>query len=317
MRSPQVRLTRPAWPGVVLAALLLALAAPLAAQDEGETRRTCISCHDETDEYPVFSIMKSKHAMAGDPRTPWADQNCVNCHGASLDHMRSPSRGTERAKPDLMFGTGPHSSPAMLQNETCTTCHENSSRMHWRGSVHDREDVTCTSCHLLHTGNDPVLAVATEHEVCLSCHKDKRADLHRPYGHPILEGQMGCSDCHNPHGSSGPTQLTGTTINETCYQCHAEKRGPFLWEHGPVREDCTLCHKPHGSTQASMLKSRAPWLCQECHMAQQHPSTAYSGTGLPTAATPSGAQQILGKNCLNCHSQVHGSNHPSGVRKTR
>jgi len=127
---------------------------------------------------------------------------------------------------------------------------------------------------------------------------------------------VSCSDCHNPHGSTGPKQLVKGTVNETCYTCHTEKRGPFLWEHQPVREDCTICHEPHGSVHSSLLKVRGPWLCQQCHMVQFHPSTAYSGTGLPTTK-PSGAQQMLAKNCLNCHSQVHGSNHPSGVRKTR
>ncbi len=121
----------------------------------------------------------------------------------------------------------------------------------------------------------------------------------------------------NINGSNGPTLLVGATLNETCYTCHAEKRGPFLWEHEPVREDCSICHKPHGSVNESLLKNRAPWLCQQCHLEQFHPSTAYSGTGLPGATTPSGAQQLLGKNCMNCHVQVHGSNHPSGPRKTR
>jgi DmsE family decaheme c-type cytochrome len=317
MRTPQSRFTRPAWMGTALAALLLVFAPALMAQDDGGTKRTCTSCHDETDDFATLSIMKSKHAMVGDSRTPWADQACISCHGPSTDHMRSPSKGADRASPDLVFGTKPHSSPAAEQSATCNNCHENRARMHWKGSVHDRQDVSCSSCHNSHTGDDPVLSTATEHQVCLTCHTEKRADLHRTSNHPILEGQMGCSDCHNPHGSTGPSNLVGGTVNETCYNCHAEKRGPFLWEHGPVREDCTLCHKPHGSTQQAMLKSRAPWLCQECHMAQQHPSTAYSGSGLPGAATPSGAQQILGKNCLNCHSQIHGSNHPSGVRKTR
>jgi DmsE family decaheme c-type cytochrome len=317
MRSPLKRLTHPAWLGAALAALLLVFVPPLAAQDDGESKRTCTSCHDETDEYPVYSILKTKHAMIGDSRTPFADQSCVNCHGASADHMRSPARGEERALPDIMFGDSPHSSPAALQSETCNTCHEKGDRLHWTGSAHDRADVPCTSCHLLHTGDDPVLANETELEVCLGCHKDQRGAVHMPYTHPLASGQMGCSDCHNPHGSAGPTQLVGNTVNETCYNCHAEKRGPFLWEHAPVREDCTTCHKPHGSPQASMLAARGPWLCQQCHMAQRHPSTAYSGTGLPGDATPSGAQQILGKNCMNCHSQVHGSNHPSGVRWTR
>jgi predicted CXXCH cytochrome family protein len=53
--------------------------------------------------------------------------------------------------------------------------------------------------------------------------------------------------------------LLEATVNDTCYQCHAEKRGPFLWEHAPVREDCTNCHSPHGSTQPSLLKARTPW----------------------------------------------------------
>ena len=139
----------------------------------------------------------------------------------------------------------------------------------------------------------------------------------RPSTHPIREGKMSCSGCHNPHGSNGPKLLTKNTVNETCYTCHAEKRGPFLWEHAPAREDCTNCHKPHGSVNASLLKQRVPWLCQQCHLTAFHPSTAYSGTGLPGATLPSGAQQLLGKGCTNCHSEVHGSNHPSGVRKTR
>jgi DmsE family decaheme c-type cytochrome len=313
MRSPLLRFTHPVWLGTALAALLLAFVPPLAAQEDEGRQRTCTSCHDETDEFHTLSILKSKHAMIGDSRTPNANDGCMSCHGSSAEHMRRPNR----AKPDVLFGDGPHSSPAVLQSETCNNCHEKGSRIHWRGSVHDREDVACTACHTLHTGDDPVLSNQTEVDVCLGCHTNQRADLHRPYTHPLRDGQMGCSDCHNPHGSSGPTNLVGNTVNETCYNCHAEKRGPFLWEHGPVREDCTHCHKPHGSTQKSMLVARTPWLCQQCHLATRHPSTPYSGTGLPGPGTPSGAQQILGKDCMNCHTQVHGSNHPSGPRWTR
>ena len=77
--------------------------------------------------------------------------------------------------------------------------------------------------------------------------------------------KMACSDCHNPHGSTGPTLLVKNSVNETCYTCHAEKRGPFLWEHAPVVDNCTNCHTPHGSANAPLLKARAPWLCQDCH----------------------------------------------------
>lgn len=313
-----------AWPGALLlaadpgesaaasAASLLAGGSML-AQDEPARARECTECHDETDAYPVLAIHKTPHAVLADDRTPFAQGGCTSCHGPSVDHTRRARRNP----PDLVFGRGVGSSPPAEQNAACLGCHESGQRMHWKGSAHETEDVACTSCHTLHTDRDPVLANADQTPVCLTCHREKRAELHRPSTHPLLDGQMACSDCHNPHGSNSQTLLVGNNVNETCFGCHAEKRGPFLWEHAPVREDCTNCHRPHGSTQAALLKARVPWLCQECHLAPQHPSTAYSGTGLPTAATPSGAQQMLGKGCLNCHSQVHGSNHPSGVRKTR
>jgi DmsE family decaheme c-type cytochrome len=103
-------------------------------------------------------------------------------------------------------------------------------------------------------------------------------------------------------------------VNETCYQCHAEKRGPFLWEHQPARDDCMTCHASHGSTQRALLKQRAPWLCQECHSVEGHPSTEYTAAGLPGGAPN---RNLLLRSCTNCHYEVHGSNHPSGVRFMR
>lgn len=310
------------WKFRTVVALLLAFAGgiPALAQDTAspakDVVRSCTRCHDETEKQPVLSILKSKHATMADPRSPFADQACVTCHGPSEKHMQAPGDAAERAPPDFAFGRG-EGTPVQVQNETCLSCHEGGLRLHWKGSPHDSQDVACASCHRVHTGADPVLTTETQPEVCFACHKEKRAEVQRPFGHPIREGEMACSGCHNPHGGNGPKLLAASTVNETCYTCHAEKRGPFLWEHAPVREDCTICHKPHGSIHPGMLKNRTPWLCQQCHLAPFHPSTAYSGTGLPTELTPSGAQQLLGKSCLNCHSQVHGSNHPSGVRKTR
>ena len=125
---------------------------------------------------------------------------------------------------------------------------------------------------------------------------------------------MQCTECHAPHGGPGPADLIAHTINEQCYQCHAEKRGPFLWEHAPVAENCLDCHSPHGSNHRDLLQARTPWLCQQCHMAPFHPSTALSGTGLPGEAANA---SLLGRDCMNCHTQMHGSNHPSGSGLTR
>jgi DmsE family decaheme c-type cytochrome len=174
---------------------------------------------------------------------------------------------------------------------------------------------------------DRVLERSTQIEVCFECHKEQRAQIHRISTHPILAGRMACSDCHNPHGSVGPKLMVKYSVNETCYTCHAERRGPFLWEHYPVTEDCTNCHTPHGSNNAPLLVKRIPWLCQECHTAD-HSRDVNSGANLPGGnlttinglnplANQNPRVQANGRACLSCHALVHGSNHPAGARFSR
>ena len=55
------------------------------------------------------------------------------------------------------------------------------------------------------------------------------------------------------------------SVNETCYTCHMEKRGPFVHVHEPVAEDCSNCHNPHGTVAENLLKARPPFLCHQCH----------------------------------------------------
>jgi DmsE family decaheme c-type cytochrome len=172
----------------------------------------------------------------------------------------------------------------------------------------------------VHAAKDKVLAKATQFEVCFACHKDKRAEVNRPSHHPVLEGKVACSDCHNPHGSAGPKLMKRDSVNDTCFQCHAEKRGPFVHNHEPVAEDCGNCHNPHGTVVESMLKVRAPFLCHECHTPHGGFIPQLIGsqvTGLaPT--TPNGIGKgttnlTQGRSCMNCHTQVHGSNNPSAT----
>lgn len=230
--------------------------------------------------------------------------------------MRPPTAGSPRARPEIVF-TAHAPGNGAERNGSCLNCHQGESRMHWQGSRHDVANVGCHDCHQIHAQIDPVMVKERETQLCLSCHREQRLDTLKPYGHPLQQGEMACSDCHNAHGAFNTAALRGNTPNESCFRCHAEKRGPFLWEHPPAREDCSICHQAHGSAHAGMLKQRGPWLCQQCHLTQFHPSTAYSGSGLPTDTLPSGSTSVLGKNCLNCHAQVHGSNHPSGIRQTR
>ncbi len=275
----------------------------------------CVRCHDADSAEPVLALFATPHAVMADQRTGFAEQGCAACHGPSLDHARLPARAGGSAV-EIAFG-GPGAASTEQRNQVCLSCHSGATMLHWPGSSHDFEDLACVDCHRVHAVKDPALDPATQAASCVSCHRAQHAQRHRPFAHPRREGQLHCTDCHNPHGGSGPADLHTMTVNENCYSCHAEKRGPFLWEHQPVREDCTLCHQPHGSVHRDLLTQRTPFLCQQCHMSQFHPSTALSGTGLPGDGLPSGSSSMLGRDCMNCHVQVHGSNHPSGPGQTR
>ncbi len=277
------------------------------AYAEGGTK-TCLGCHDQA---PVNLIFQTPMAVTGDSRTPFAQQGCETCHGPSAAHVASPTT----VLPAIVF-RGAKKSPVEARNGVCLSCHESGLRMNWKGSLMESSGVACVNCHTAHAAKDPVLVKATQPQVCFTCHAEQRAQSFEYSHHPIREGKVVCSDCHNPHGSPGPKALKEYTINETCYTCHAEKRGPLLWEHPPVAEDCTNCHTPHGSTQARLLKERPPYLCQNCHDTTFHPGEPYSGAntvGGTFAGAIIGKFQLMAHGCINCHSQIHGSNNPAGA----
>ncbi len=277
----------------------------------------CTKCHDEDNAYPVLRIGKTRHGVIADARTP----TCTSCHGESEEHSRKIRPSEERASPDITYNdmntAVPRAersnnedqfpaSPVAERNNACLSCHKGGERMFWSDSSHSNRDVACNNCHQIHTANDRVREKETQTEMCFSCHKEQRAQMHRPSHHPVPEGLMACSDCHNPHGSAGTRQLVKDSVNETCYQCHTEKRGPFIHNHQPVTEDCSICHNPHGSTIAKMLKSRPPFLCQECHSHTSHPSQAAALPGVPSTSFRNLGS--VGRGCLNCHTNIHGSN---------
>lgn len=280
----------------------------------------CTRCHDESEPKPILSIYQTRHGVKADAHTP----TCQSCHGKSEKHLHGDPNVKGRASPDVIFKKGTYTaSEAKVQNAACLTCHEkDSKRTHWEGGAHQVGDVACASCHETHTAHDKVRDKKTQTEVCFACHKEQRAQSNKISHHPIGEGKVVCSDCHNPHGSTGPKLLKKNTVTETCFTCHAEKRGPYLFEHQPVTEDCTNCHTPHGSNISPLLKSRPPFMCQECHDGTHASGTpvgpnaaGYQG-GLATT-NASGVTQYPSKNnvgnaCMNCHRQVHGSNSPAG-----
>jgi len=285
---------------------------------EGE--KTCLGCHNS---HPVDYILQTPMGVKGDVRSPFGQHGCESCHGPAGDHAAQKTGPDGNlilppilfTKPNVPWG---NISPVGERNAVCLNCHESGLRMNWKGSPHHSNEIACTNCHTVHVPKDPVLVKATQTEVCFTCHKRQQAESLEYSHHPMREGKVACSDCHNPHGSPGPKQVKEYTINETCYNCHADKRGPMLWEHQPVRDNCINCHTPHGSNQPRLMIEPANFLCSSCHSAQSNQSGGSFGGGRSVPYHQAGSGSVLSelanqRTCLNCHSQVHGSNSPSGA----
>jgi DmsE family decaheme c-type cytochrome len=269
----------------------------------------CTACHDEADSPQLLAIGKSRHGTKADGRAP----TCTDCHGKSDNH--ADYKGKDKPpQTDINFLKNTKNT-AEQRNEACLSCHKrDAKRSHWAGSTHQSRDVACSSCHQQHTQHDKVRDKRTEAEVCYTCHKEQRSQMNRVSHHPVPEGKMGCSDCHNAHGSVGPKLMKRDSVVETCYTCHMEKRGPFVHNHAPVNEDCSICHNPHGTNVENMLKARPPFLCHQCHT--PHGGNLAQLTNQSTPATSVGRNGVTytqGRGCVNCHTQVHGSNNPANT----
>jgi DmsE family decaheme c-type cytochrome len=137
-------------------------------------------------------------------------------------------------------------------------------------------------------------------ELCYQCHGNVRAAFALATHHRVPEGAMKCTDCHSPHGTSNLHEMQ-QAASETCTTCHAEKRGPFVFEHAVSRvEGCTACHTPHGSSNKMLLARREErMLCLQCHV----------GSPTATKVMPHNLQSFQAQGtCTRCHSVIHGSN---------
>lgn len=268
-----------------------------------ESISSCLDCHEDY----IKSFARTKHARFYKKALGKSlIQSCESCHGPMSAHATEADFDKKQST-TVSFKT----ITPQQKNQICQQCHEKQTTLHWRGSAHEMANVSCDKCHYVMTRKSKRRLSINEDskKACFACHADKRARMLRSAHMPLREGKMDCASCHNPHGSLAPNLLIEATLNETCYLCHQEKRGPMLWEHAPVREDCSSCHDSHGSNHLSMLKLKQPYLCQTCHSNTRHPSSLFDRGSTP--------RDLLGKACLNCHSRIHGSNHPSGTRFTR
>ncbi len=326
-------------PGLVLVTAILgivsfspgqparAAAAQAGASGEYVGRDTCVTCHEDQGKHFDQTTMGKAFAH---PRTDEEKRGCETCHGPGKAHVDA---GGGKDTIPLRFAKDAKET-AEQKNRVCLTCHEKGDRRFWQGGPHQSRGISCVDCHQVMSPRTSSLSSEARNkapltevnalkkeqpEVCLQCHQMRRAQLQRSSHMPFREGKVTCTSCHNPHGTANPKQLRQATVNENCFSCHPERRGPFLYEHPPVLENCDNCHEPHGSTNPQLLKVRAPKICQQCHNDGQHRATAYANVMPATGnGSPAGYNnRVVNRACLNCHARIHGSNHPSGNYFTR
>ncbi len=253
---------------------------------------TCQACHEDT----VRDFAKNPHySLDTGKRLDWKARACESCHGAAKEHAESAD-----VSKIFSFKTA----DKRQVNEKCLTCHGGQETHRGRlFGAHNRNNLSCLDCHTVHQTHQERLLVAHVDALCASCHTDVRAQFNRPYRHRLPEKAISCVDCHNPHGEQPPASLQRVSANEpVCVKCHGDKRGPFPFEHAPVKLGaCSSCHEAHGSANPRMLvRSQVSQLCLECHA-----NNLTTLGGVPPAFHNLRTARF--QNCTICHSKIHGS----------
>lgn len=237
---------------------------------------------------------------------PTGNQVCRTCHLAYEGHkeyvFHSDCQACHTLTDPNHILIGGHT-VKFPDTEKCLACHKTNDhkRMNWAFSEHQKANVQCRDCHGVHSPKkpkQPILALwkmDQKSAVCMDCHQDIAARLGMPSHHPVKEGALSCMSCHEPHNGKQTTLLSK---NEQCFKCHQAIRGPKVFEHAPVVEDCTICHNPHGTPNRRLLQISQPMQCLQCH------SMALTNHPLTGGSKVSG---VALRNCTSCHGAIHGS----------
>lgn len=234
---------------------------------------TCSACHEDL----ATAFMPTPHAV---------NNSCTACHGDTETHFE------EGGGPNIFaFKT---TDIPNAKSEKCLTCHLKSNSDYF-ASPHGKASMDCTACHVIHAEEtNPSLLKVSATKTCYVCHSEVFSEFQLNERHRLQEGILDCTSCHNPHVPATRERLGGFK-HESCFKCHTDKEGPYLYEHGASRiEGCTACHEVHGSPNRHMLTFHSVAdLCFSCHGAAPDWHARFDP---------------YSTNCTSCHTTIHGSN---------
>jgi hypothetical protein len=292
---------RPARLLVALAAVMLGLAIPAAAQDDPSS--ACLDCHaDESltlllDDGSEMPLAVAADALAGSVHE--GQLVCTDCHqGYDGDHPSGRTFASRRAYVVAAAGV-------------CKECHFetytlNLGSVHFEALERGAEDVpTCSDCHGAHDIHDPHQKQAMMSGSCARCHGDVFERYSQSvHGKALVEegndDVPACADCHTAHRVERPRSASFRFGSpEACIRCHGdgERMEPYGLPtdvaasyladfHGvtaslarggdlelvdrQVVVVCADCHGVHDivspkAISAEQMKARVAGVCARCH----------------------------------------------------
>jgi len=284
-----------------------ALAAEPAPQGDYVGAKTCATCH--SDKFAQFSATPHSKLVT-DPHTKESDRGCEACHGPGGEHVKAASDTATMANAaKLIFN--PRRATGEVVADTCTRCHTEQALKRAPYPVeHDFKAASCNDCHSPHQEKThPYMLVESPPNLCIQCHSEVGSDFRKPYHHRVLEGSISCLDCHSAHGKNNTEEarLSAAGLSELCARCHADKQGPFVFEHLAISRSengCLECHNAHGSVNNRMLNRATVFqVCVQCHSQIGLSADPEVGASMSHDLSDPRIQ-----NCTVCHTQLHGSN---------